>query len=305
MKKWAFYKEGAEWCKIGVCAAMVAEKHEPGMWKRRTYYSTHSPPSVRLKMHIRRSSNGKLSFAYNPHQEKEISRLGGGESLVHYLYKIAISELRSTTIKVNNLKQVIDLEILSSEIEKRVFIGDKYYDLDVFCKFRSKSIYQLKWGGVLGIEIHNTNPVVGTKLADLVRVGIPLVEVDVNKYFAYRTPSEYTNPEKERKYVDYLKSKLTEYIWVRALSDPKSKEYLEKENSALISKLRNVKKELANANQKIAEHNSDFEIFEQELQTLRRRLTNKDSELKQSTETISYFKGMGLFRFAWYKVTGR
>ena len=119
MKTWAFYKHNGNWHKIGVRAAVAREKDEPGQWRTKTYYSTHSPPSVRLKMHIRRSPKGKLLFAYNRGQEDEAERLGGGESLEHYLYKIAISELTSTSIKYGKDKKIIPIQITSSDVEPK------------------------------------------------------------------------------------------------------------------------------------------------------------------------------------------
>ncbi|WP_010323062.1 hypothetical protein [Marinobacterium stanieri] len=117
MKKWAFYKEGTEWRKIGLYAALAKEKEEPGQWRRRTYYSTHSPASVRLRMHIRKSSKGTFSFAYNRGQEAEIERLGGGESLIHYLYKIAISELSHTTLKLYNLNKDVKVKFTETKLK--------------------------------------------------------------------------------------------------------------------------------------------------------------------------------------------
>ena len=84
-----------EWHPIGVDAAIASERNERGKWKSREYFSTHSPASDRLRMHIKKSSKGKFFFAYNSNSEHQLDRLGGGEgeSLTHYLYKIAISEL--------------------------------------------------------------------------------------------------------------------------------------------------------------------------------------------------------------------
>ena len=100
MKTWAFYKNGEEWHRIGLYAVLAREKVEPNLWRRRTYYSTHSPSNIRLKTNIRQSSKGTFSFAYNPGQEAEVARLGGGETLIYYLYKIAISELMIITVCV-------------------------------------------------------------------------------------------------------------------------------------------------------------------------------------------------------------
>lgn len=305
MKKWAFYKEGDEWHRIGVYAALAKEKEEPGLWRRRTYYSTHFPASVRLRMNIRESSKGKFLFAYNPGQDAEIERLGGGESLAHYLYKVAISELAETTLKISNLNQDINVRFTEAQTEKRVYIDDRYYDIDVYVKFESSSEYQLKWGGELGIEVHNTNPVVGQKLKDLKALRIPIIEVGVNEKLTYKTSEEYSTPESERNYIQFLKERLSKYLWGKVLSDPKSYEYLEKENAHLLKLVdqlkQNVKTSEINHEQtkrtleecKILVKQQNSSLIEKE-----NRAVNLDREL---TRLIS----MGIFRFIWFKLTKR
>lgn len=305
MKKWAFYKEGDEWRRIGVYAALAKEKKEPGRWRRRTYYSTHSPESVRLRMNIRKSPKGKFLFAYNPGQDIEIARLGRGESLVHYLYKIAISELNHTTLKISNLNKNISVQFTETQTEKRVHIDDRYYDLDVFVKFKSDSDYQLKWGGELGIEIHNTNPVRGQKLKDLQMHRVPIIEIEVNKYLAYKIEEEYSTPELERIYVESLKERLSEYLWSKVLSDPKSLEYLEKENSHLVKLIGQLKESLNNSKKIHDKMESDLEECKLKIEQKNALLREKESLLTTLRAQLTKFKHMGIIRFLWYKLTNR
>lgn len=304
MKKWAFYKEGEEWRKIGLNAALYKEKEEPGQWRRRTYYSTHSPARVRLRMHIRKSSKGTYSFAYNRGQEKEIERLGGGESLAHYLYKIAISELSHTTLKLSNLSEDVTIHFVNAQTEKRVYIGNRYYDLDVFVNFTSQSKYQIKWNGKLAIEVHNTNPVIGQKLKDLRNLRIPVIEVSVNEKLAYKTPEEYTTPELERKYIDFLKGRISDYLWGKVLSDPNSIDYLENENLELIERIKKLREQLQHTESLLEKEKKTVSDSEEKLKTANEELIkiNKlSSELRTQVEDL---KAMGIFRFLWLKLAG-
>lgn len=304
MKKWAFYKEGGEWYRIGVYAALDKENGEPGLWRRRTYYSTHFPPNVRLRMNIRKSSRGKFLFAYNPGQDAELERLGGGESLVHYLYKIAISELGQTTLRLGNLDEEIKIQLIETQVEKRVYIGDRYYDIDVYVKFTSSSQYQLRWGGVLGIEVCNTNPVKGQKLKDLKVLGIPIIEVKANEMLAYKTPEEYSTPELEKDYIRFLKGRLEEYLWGKVLSNPKSAEYLEKENAELIMEIKRLNDKLRVSGVAIAQKNRELEQCSMKLERYHSSLIEKDTLLSGVRVDLEALNNMGVFRFIWFKLTG-
>lgn len=305
MKKWAFYKEGEEWQKIGLYAALSKEKKEPGQWRRRTYYSTHSPSSVRLRMHIRKSSKGTYSFAYNRGQDAEIERLGGGESLAHYLFKIAISELSHTILKLSNLNEDVTVQFVDSQIEKYVQIADRYYYLDVFVKFTSQSKYQIKWNGELAIEVHNTNPVVGQKLKDLKALRIPVIEVSVNKKLAYKISEEYSTPILEREYINFLKSRLSKYLWSKVLSNPKSVEYLENENYELNKSVKKLRDQLDLSKTLFEQEKEKLLESKRQLNNVKSKLVEKDKlEFKLRTQVES-LKAMGFFRFIWFKLAGR
>lgn len=305
MKKWAFYKDGEEWRKIGLYAALSKEKEEPGQWRRRTYYSTHSPASTRLRMHIRESSKGTFSFAYNRGQETEIERLGGGESLVHYLFKIAISELSHTTLKLSNLNEDVAVQFIDVQTEKRVHIDDRYYDLDVFVKFTSQSKYQLKWNGELAIEVHNTNPVIGQKLKDLKALRIPVVEIDINRKLAYKTPEEFSTPSLEREYIDFLKGRLSEYLWSKVLSNPKSIDYLEKENYELIKKVETLREKLESSEALLITERNRLLDSKKRLNHANSALIEKDNLVSNLRAQVEGLKSMGAFRFLWFKIAGR
>ncbi|MFQ2225844.1 hypothetical protein ACK32Z_02900 [Aeromonas hydrophila] len=305
MKTWAFYKEGETWHRIGINAALAREKEAPGLWQRRTYYSTHSPEHIRLRMNIRRSSKGNYSFAYNPGQDDEIERLGGGESLAHYLYKIAISELKQTTLKIKNLENDIIIYIIDSQTEKHVSIDGRDYYIDVYLKFYSPSKYQLKWGGELGIEVHNTNPVTGQKLRDLQAIGIPIIEVDINEKLAYRIAEEYSTPELERSYIEFIKQRFSEYLRGKILSNPNTVEYLEEENSQLKNQVEILTEALSKAERECSEmreENTDCKSDHAKNSLLILQLEAAKNDFESQ---LLKFQNMGVFKYIWYRLTSK
>lgn len=283
MKKWAFYKEGNEWRKIGLRAALSKEKEEPGQWRRRTYYSTHSPASNRLPMHIHKKANGTDYFAYNPRQESEIERCGGGESLAHNLYKTAISELGHTTLKLSNLGEDVPVKFFDAQTEKRVHINGRHYDLDVFVKFTSQSKYQQQWNGELGIEVHHTNKVTGQKLNDLKALRIPVIEVSINEKLAYKTADQDSTHERERKYIDFLKGVLSKYLWSKVLSNPKSIYYLENENENLYKDIKDLRSQLNHSKMLLERANA--------------ALVEKEELVSNLRMQMDELKTMGVFKF--------
>ncbi|WP_322864568.1 hypothetical protein [Aeromonas allosaccharophila] len=303
MKTWAFYKEGETWHPIGINAALAREKEAPGLWQRRTYYSTHSPEHIRLRMNIRKSSKGNYSFAYNPGQDDEIERLGGGESLAHYLYKIAISELKHTTLKIKNLENDIIINIIDSQTEKHVSMDGRDYYIDVYLKFDSPSKYQLKWGGELGIEVHNTNPVKGQKLKDLQAIGIPIIEVDVNEKLAYRKSEEYSTPELERSYIEFIKMRFSEYLRGRILSNPNTKEYLEEENLQLKNQVDFLTAALSKAKEECTEMKEKNTNFISDNAQKSNLILQLEAAKKDFESQLKNFQNMGILKYIWYWLT--
>jgi len=305
MKKWAFYKENNEWHRIGARAAINSEKLHPGEWKNRTYYSTHFPPENRLKMNLQRSSKQKPYFAYNPRHKKDVERLGGGESLAHYLYKIAISELNHTTLKLPPLKQDININITHSETEKHVNINDYNYYLDVFLKFTSDSSYQSRWSGRLGVEVHNTNPVQGKKLAHLTQCDIPLIEVHVNEKLSYQVEEEDSTEKSERAYIEHLKTYLSDFMWGKLLIDSKSKEFLEQENLLLTQELEEAKNELRATDKALNIEKAQRNNIQTQLTTAEQNVQKHSKALNTLFSERDKLKNMGVFRFVWFKITGK
>lgn len=306
MKRWALYKDdNGLMQRIGINAALAREKEEPGKWHKRTYYSTHWREADRREMGIKRSSKNKFYFAYTRTDSNNPDG-GGGESLQHYLYKVAVSELAETTLVIKSLDAEIPITITASEVEKPFHYQGNDYRLDVFIQFESEDNYGLKWDGELAIEICHTHSVKATaKQGALVDAGIPAVEVKVSPKLAYRTAEEDSTPETEREYLEFLKPNLTNFMWATMLSDPKSKAFLEAEIERLSSELSATQKKMKNFHalyveekQRAEEYRSRYMNAYKEKESLAEKNTLVSSELKS-------LKSLGVFKFAWKKMTER
>lgn len=305
LKQWAYYHEDDSWLRIGVKTALAREKSEPGKWKSRTYYSTHADPNQRLRMHIRKSPRGLPLFAYNPGQRAEIERDGGGESLTHLLYKTALSEIKSTTLKISNLGKDIEISIIDSTTEKRVWLQGRYYDIDVFYHFSSNSDFELRWGGMLGLEVHHTNPVNDTKKTDLNTLRIPVIEVDVPAKLAYLTTADNTSPEREREYIEFVKPRLSEYLWGKMISNPKSIDYLERENAQLSAELKRIKIEADEMREENNNLHTKIRQYRRKLNSERQAVVESTSEHNLAKQRYQWFEQMSVLRFLWFKLTRR
>ena len=203
MKVRAYYKEENGNSKmITAFGVLNKEKAEPGCWRRRAYLSTH-PPDKRLPMHHRRKSNGICCFVYNPKDKKQAERLGGGESLAHYLFKTAISELTSSELKIGYHHPSVKIRFKNLRTEKEIVHNGKKFYIDVFGEFESSSQLQLKWGGLIGIEVCHSNPVEkgNEKMAAFRSLELPVVQIKINDKLLYRTPEHLSTPDKEKKYM--------------------------------------------------------------------------------------------------------
>lgn len=307
MKYWAYYESNGIFIKIGARQVIENESTEPGLWKSKVYYSTH-PPDRRLKMHHKQKHNGTCFFAYNPGQDEKIAKAGGGggETLTHYLFKTAISELNTTELRINKWNDQIQINIKKAWVEHKIIHDGKSYWLDVYLEFDSESLLGVKWGRKLGIEVHYTNKVEEKYKHHVVNaLEIPTVEIDISKKFKYLVDDQYSTPEKERKYIEFIKSRLTDYMKVKVLSDPSTKEYLQIENRGLKEKLKDQSKLLEEAKAKINDlsfQNDKYISDNKQLIKQVKLLQKYKSEIQISLDKI---QSMGLFRFIIFKIFKR
>lgn len=305
MKTRAYYKD-----KNGVLKMITAfgvwhkEMVEPG-WRKRKFFSTH-PPGKRFVMHHRRKNNGTCCFVYNPKDKKQAERLGGGESLAHYLFKIAISELASSELRTGYHHPGVKIRFKNLRTEKEIVHNGKKRYIDVFGEFKSPSPLQLKWGGLIGIEVCHCHPVEEEKekMAAFKALEIPVVQIKISDKLLYKTPEDKSTPDKEREYIEFLKPYLTDYMGVKTLSNPSTKEYLQAENSSLKSELTALKKQLESEKQRCADLDRKNKILSIELEDKKNNIDQLSKEARSANEDLEGVKSLSVIRFFFKKQFG-
>lgn len=298
-KYWAYLDENSH-NKINAREVLELEGREPGRWKHnRVYYSTHLPVQ-RLLMWHRRSHTGTCSFVYQPGQDEEIERLGGGESLTHYLFKVAISELSSTLLKIKRYAD-IPINIQKSIIEKKFSYNGKNYFVDVFCEFASNGSLELKWDGRLGMEVNYQHALEEEKIGVLKELEIPVVEISISDKFIYRVEDENSTPALERRYIDFIKRNLSEYMFVELLSNPSTKEFLKKEVKYLNQKVSDLSSQISKAGNELAAVSKKNNELGQENNNLQDKNKELKSLLEKNGEELTDIKNMGVFKFGFLK----
>ena len=151
MKFWA-YK--TQYCDDIVFAADIeADKVARRLVGRCTSPKFYSDgiPGRREIMFQRTNRGGSGGHFYYQSEDSDRQGDGARETLSHALCKRAISELTSTTLRVGSRE--IPIRILDSSSEKDVVIGENRYRPDVSFRFESDSEYQMKWDGILHVEV--------------------------------------------------------------------------------------------------------------------------------------------------------
>ncbi|MDO4637844.1 MAG: hypothetical protein Q4B13_09955 [Lautropia sp.] len=284
MKYWA-YK--TQYCNEIVLAADIeADKVKRGLigrWESPKYYSD-GEPGHREIMFQRTNRGGNGGHFYYQSNDSTRLRVGAGETLSHALCKRAIKELTGTTLRVG--KREIPIRILESSSEKEVIIGENRYRPDVSFRFESDSEYQLKWHGVLHLEVWHTHATEEAKSKNFFRAGFALFEMRVTDKLQFKV-AEYcaTKWEMER-HVEWLKKLFSEWIGGRMLSDPKSREYLLIENKELFRSLDRVKTEKSSVEMELEK--AQLDILELRKNLIAERQVNKahQGEVKRLNDLI-------------------
>ena len=226
LKFWAYLNQIGS-AKINAPEVLKREQAEPGRWKRRTYFSTHSP-GKRWEMHHRRSNMKTSSFAYNSSQSGDSDgERADGESLNHYLFKHAISKLNRTTLRfrLGDSEVQIPVEFSSHEVESKISHDGEEIYADVLSSFISESPFFAKWEGQIAFEVCHKHPVDERKANVYQAAQLAAVESKVGQLI-YRTPEERSTEHSEKGYIDWLLPRLRDYMLVTVISNPSSKVYL-------------------------------------------------------------------------------
>lgn len=312
MKVRAYYKD-TNGVSIMITAFGVwhRERAAPG-WRKRLFFSIH-PPNMRLPMHHRRKRNGTCCFVYNPKDREQAERLGGGESMAHYLFKTAISELTSSELRMGYHVPGVKIKFKNLRTEREITHNGKKYYIDVFGEFESANPLQLKWGGSIGIEVCHSHPVEEEreKMAAFRALEVPVVQIKISDKLLYRTPDHMSTPDKERKYIEFLKPRLMDYMGVKILNDPSTKEYLQEENSSLKSKVTELAKQLEAEKQRCVKLDRKNQMLFKELEDKNKHVRQLSEQNRKASEqamkaneNLDGVKNLSVLRFFFKKRFG-
>lgn len=284
MKFWA-YK--TQYCDDIVLAADIeADKVMRGLvgrWTSPKFYS-NGDPGRREVMFQRTNRGGKGGHFY--YQSEDSDREGGGprETLSHALCKRAISELTGTTLRVGSHE--IPILILESSSETEVVIGENRYRPDVSFKFESGSGYQVKWGGILHVEVWHTHATGDIKARDFFNAGLAMFEMRVTEKLQFNVAENFATKADMEQHVEWLKGLFSGWIGGRMLSDPKSREYLLAENESLLKSLNLVRMEKSSIERELEKAKVDTSEARGDLITERRTSAGHQAEANKLKELI-------------------
>lgn len=284
MKFWAYKTQHCD--DIVFAADIEADKVERGLigrWDSPKYYSDGNP-GRREVMFQRTNRGGNGGHFY--YQSKDSNRQGDGapETLSHALCKRAISELTGTTLRVGN--RYIPIRILESSSEKEVVIGANRYRPDVSFRFESDSEYQMKWRGIIHVEVWHTHATGEKKAKDFFSAGLALFEMRVTEKLQFNVAENCATKGDMERHVEWLKGLFSGWIGGRMLSDPKSREYLLAENKELVKSLDRVKTEKSSVELELEKAKVDILEVRGNLTTERRTSTEHQAEVNKLKEVI-------------------
>lgn len=264
---WYIYNSYKEYTKTE--GYITFEKYYDRFFKHRLF-STHRVNKIQMML-VKKTPYGDSFFRYYGN----INDKGKSESITHSTYKDIIKELYVLNLVVND--KVIKLYVSYSDIEYAFIANGKYYCTDVFINFYKSNPeeYFYKWNGKLCIEIKYTHPVTKEKAQDFYSQGIPVFEHSISRKLLM---SEHTNSEKEIiKQKNYIKDLLSEKIYGKLLSDPKSKEYV------MIERLKKENVELQEKNAELKKNNAF-------LLNLNNIQSNQIVQMQQKTSELEKYK---------------
>ncbi len=224
--------------------------------------------------------------------------------MAHYLFKTAISELTSSKLKKGLQDPGVEIRFKNMRTEKEFVHGGKSYFIDVFGEFESPSRLQLKWGGLLGIEVCHSNPVEEEKKAAFRALELPVVQIKISDKLLYRTPEHLSTPDNEMRYVDFLKTKLTDFMGVNILCNPSTKEYLKEENISLKSKLAALEKQLESEKQRCDDLDRKNKALSKELEDKESQINQLSEQTRKANKDLEWIKSLNFIRFFFKKRFG-
>ncbi len=269
-------------------------------------------------MFVRTSIKGNLHFVFKHDADKEAYLAnGGGESKTHNLVKLALTEMKSTTLKVKGLFQNGDIheeKIFFSAMRDEVHVESdgKDYFIDVAGRFKSGGLLEEKWDGRIGIEVYHRHKVDDIKKAALRKESEPVVEFEIPKIKHYWGPEDYLDERQENQYIAYVKKALSNYMWVTVISNPSSNAYLSRVNRSLWNEKRVLLEKLDSAKAAHGEAQADCEKLRgqtyqlgQEIERLSVAHESQIDAIIDLETQLSKIRSTGAVRLMFLKLFGR
>jgi hypothetical protein len=285
MKFWAYKTQDCD--DIVFAADIESEKIARGLvgrWTSPKFYSDGNPG--RREVMFQRTNRGGIGGHFY-YQTEDSDREGDGarETLSHALCKRAISELTGTTLRMGSRE--IPIRILESSSEKDVIIGENRYRPDVSFRFESDGEHQVKWGGILHVEVWHTHATGDAKAKDFFDAGLAMFEMRVTEKLQFNVAEYFATKEDMEQHVEWLKGLFSGWIGGKILSDPKSRKYLLAENNSLLKSIDQVRMEKSSVELELKEARVDASEVRGELAVERRISAGQQAAANKLKELIA------------------
>lgn len=304
MKVVAYYiNDKGELEKVSGYEIARCKKKDPAKWKGVVFYSLHINAEDRLEMH-HRTTGDKSYFYYKPGQEEKLARVGGGESLEHYLFKKAICGLEKVDLKIYMKNgNVVNAPIIITKAidEYKINSEGKSYYLDVYFEFNSpESFMGIRWGNRLGFEVFNTNQVDDVKKQALNKVGIAVVEHKLNDKLKYKYKEEDSTEQRMCEYIDWIRSNIT-FLTARVISDYHAPDF--KVLRSLYEKYKGLEDENTSMRDKTKALKDENNELMEELNWASNLSVKKQNVIDGQKKELDQYENMGIMGFLGKKVS--
>lgn len=312
MKTTAYYiDKNGDFHRITAWQVYIDNDTQANKWKGTDFY----PQRAELyPMHASRR-NDKRFFKFKSDRDRiEYENQGGGESKTHELVKLAICELECTTLYLRGLKKKgvhkEKIRFTSATDEYKHDIGDNTYFIDAFCRFESDGVLGEKWKNHIGIEVFHTHETPLNKIKALQSAKFPIIEFEIKgELKEYWGDEDDCDEEEEKRYISYVKRKLSNSMSAKVLSNPSSNAYLGKLCEELINTNDRLKHKLSSTQSNYEELESDYQDLKKDLlhkkstiDSLNERVEEESCSNKNLRAKLQKVESMGVLAFCLFKV---
>ncbi|EON10846.1 hypothetical protein [Pandoraea sp. SD6-2] len=218
---------------------------------------------------------------------------GAGESLEHLLFKEAISLVEKTRLSLGKFRDH-SIRVTHAETEKEIRYSGGSYFADLYLRFECDSELSVKWSNEVYIEIHKTHLVDASKIDEVRRQRIPMVEITIPDSLLYEFGETGTTDEREEAYRQRIKRMLESdkgFLSAVVLSNPSSVEYLEAKLSEAMSTTRRAELTAKTAIDDVASLRLSKQRLAGDLQAAQAGVVSMRSEMVAANERANAQKG--------------